>query len=780
MRAGRPPRRGPRPVRGRPSPPPSGSTPGTGHARWSPPTTSRSCVRGTIGGLPFAYARLRPDRQRTCRCRSAFPVLVDRLLTELAGAALPPDATWSSATPSPSSREPAARSPPRAAPTTEVVPGGPAPVADRARLLDRRSAEGRPERVGRGQRRPGRVRASSPPPSLLDAGPPAPAGRRAAAGAGACGLAWSWPARSLCSSPSGWWPGAAAAWAGASGGRPSLVRIVIAALLVAALLDAAVVRPADRVATMFLLDGSASLGAGGRAEAVDWVRSALGDHARRRRGRRRHASAATPGSSSTVQPDADLDQPSAQHRRQPHQPRQPPCASAGAVLPADARRRIVVVSDGRATDGDAAAEADRLREQGIDRRVPCRRPPGRGRPRRGRGRRPGVGSAEGESFDVDRRRSIGRRQPGRSSSPSSDGERRRRARRRPPRRPHRGAGSRRWPGAAVSAATRSRSSGSRRRRRRERRRLRRGAGRRPGVGAARRGHGGQRRRRWPRRCVAGGLVVDVIDVARPCRRSTGIAAYQAVVLVDVRRPPLTADQVATLAASTRDLGHGLVTLGGRPLLRPRRLPRHAARGAAAGHQRDHRPAAAPVAWPRCWPSTRRGRWASATAPSGQGQSSRLPGGVEKTDIARAAAARAIEALSEIDEVGVLAFNTQHEWLVDLQQLPSERGRPRGPRRHPARPAAPTCAAALATAAEQLRESSAPRCKHIILFTDGFTADRRVRRARRRGRGAVRRRGHHGVGDRHRRGRRRPSSRRSPRPAAAASTRAATSRRSRSS
>ena len=38
---------------------------------------------------------------------------------------------------------------------------------------------------------------------------------------------------------------------------------------------------------------------------------------------------------------------------------------AAAVLPTDARRRIVVVSDGRATQGDAAAEAERLAEAGI-------------------------------------------------------------------------------------------------------------------------------------------------------------------------------------------------------------------------------------------------------------------------------------------------------------------------------------------------------------------------------------------------------------------------------
>src|SRR5690606_3521915 len=52
----------------------------------------------------------------------------------------------------------------------------------------------------------------------------------------------------------------------------SLLRVGIAALL-----DRAVVRPADRVATVFLLDGSASLGAAGRAEAASFVRESLGE-----------------------------------------------------------------------------------------------------------------------------------------------------------------------------------------------------------------------------------------------------------------------------------------------------------------------------------------------------------------------------------------------------------------------------------------------------------------------------------------------------------------------
>src|SRR3970040_2139609 len=46
------------------------------------------------------------------------------------------------------------------------------------------------------------------------------------------------------------------------------------------------------------------------------------------------------------------------------------------------------------------------------------------------------------------------------------------------------------------------------------------------------------------------------------------------------------------------------------------------------------------------------------------------GGVNKTDISKAAAIRAVEVLSENDEVGVLAFSGGQKWVVPLQALPS--------------------------------------------------------------------------------------------------------------
>jgi hypothetical protein len=96
------------------------------------------------------------------------------------------------------------------------------------------------------------------------------------------------------------------------------------------------------------------------------------------------------------------------------------------------------------------------------------------------------------------------------------------------------------------------------------------------------------------------------------------------------------------------------------------------------------------------------------------------GGVNKTDISRSAAARSIAALSRNDEVGVLAFNTEERWLIDLQQLPAEEVVREGLGRMA--PAGGTdVRRSLTTAAEALRESKA-RLKHIVLFTDGFTAE----------------------------------------------------------
>ncbi|HEV7864974.1 MAG TPA: glutamine amidotransferase, partial [Acidimicrobiia bacterium] len=95
------------------------------------------------------------------------------------------------------------------------------------------------------------------------------------------------------------------------------------------------------------------------------------------------------------------------------------------------------------------------------------------------------------------------------------------------------------------------------------------------------------------------------------------------------------------------------------------------------------------------------------------------GGVTKTDIAKAGAARAVEALSASDQVGVLAFNTEQNFVIPLQTVPSKEVLDRGLGR--LTPAGGTdLRQPLKTAADALRGAKAS-LKHIVLFTDGFTA-----------------------------------------------------------
>ena len=69
--------------------------------------------------------------------------------------------------------------------------------------------------------------------------------------------------------------------------------VVVVLLLVGVFSDFAFDRPANRVATMFLIDASDSMGAVGKDDAVEWVRDALEAPTRRTRSRAWRCSAAT-------------------------------------------------------------------------------------------------------------------------------------------------------------------------------------------------------------------------------------------------------------------------------------------------------------------------------------------------------------------------------------------------------------------------------------------------------------------------------------------------------
>lgn len=205
-----------------------------------------------------------------------------------------------------------------------------------------------------------------------------------------------------------------------------------------------------------------------------------------------------------------------------------------------------------------------------------------------------------------------------------------------------------------------------------------------------------------------------------------LSVYSAAVVVDVDAETLTESHVRTLDAFVRDLGRGMVVIGGDQSF------------ALGGYADTDFEALLPVE-SEIEDAKREANVAEVllidTSESMgachcrpiEGQESTDPfsgepveGGVNKTDISRAGAARAIEALSANDEVGVLAFNGQRDWVIPLQSLPSEQVVTEG--LAGLFPTGETfITPALEEAANALREST-KQLKHIILFTDGFTVE----------------------------------------------------------
>ncbi len=668
-------------------------------------------VRGERQGRPFAYLGF-PLGQSNLALQVAFPILGDRLVGGLAGASLPPtDLRVGAALPLAGSAGGTVEGPGGA--RLVVPPGAAPPAADRPGFW-----------VVTDEGRPPRTVAVNPAPGESDLAPvdtlpveprPAAPGERAPRGEEPL-LAWL--AVVLL--------GVVAVETGLSRRRMGVgrrqgrlamgLRAGIAVLVIGALLGVELPRSRGRVATMFVVDASDSLGPAGRAEALSWAQEALaaqpggalagvalfGGDARLELTVQEEATLLTP----SVQVDADRTDLAGALRL------------AGAVLPADARRRVVVISDGRATEGDAAEEARRLADAGIavevhavtraggaDVAVTGLVAPSVARegealplvasvtatnagPARLTLRRDGAvveerlvdleaGANRIDLAQVAGASGLARYQVGVDASTDTVAEND-------------------TAFAAVQVEGPARVL------------VAEGA---PGEAAT-----------LAEALRAGGLPTDVVDAAAlpPLDQ---LATYRATVLVDVDIRSLAPAQVADLGVATRDLGRGLVVVGGERSY------------ALGGYLDSPLEALLPVVSDVLDPK-RRASVAEVLAIDTSGSMGAChcnegangmavggnfggEGGVNKTDISRSAAARSIAALSRNDEVGVLAFNTEERWMIDLQQLPAEDVVREGLGR--LSPAGGTdVREPLMTAAEALRASKA-KLKHIILFTDGFTA-----------------------------------------------------------
>ena len=666
-------------------------------------------LRAPFGERDFVYMGF-PLQHSTIWKEEAFPILGSRILTELAGAALPPGSVQVG-DPLPVQRDRDSKVKAPGGAITEVPAGTPVPRANRVGIWTIETV-GQPTRALAVNPAPGESDIK-PAPSLLaeerktEAGESLPRGQRSV-------LAWVvLPLLAIV----------IAEWllmrrrSGVGRGQfrvATALRLLVVLGLIGALLNLAWIRPANRVATMFVVDASDSLGATGKQAALDWVRQAIGDMPDDAL-----AGVALVGGDArlelTMQSDPVLRAASVQIDAS-RTNLADALRLAKAVLPTDARRRVVLVSDGRPTEGNVEEEADELRDDGVPVDVHVVE----------RASGPDVAVA---GVDVPNKVRMGEQIPVTATIIADQA------------------------GPAVVTLL---SAGEQL----DQRTVQLVAGenkvdfRVPATkqGVSRFqvrvatasdslsendvGYGAVHVEGPPKVLVleghdrAGGAVVDALRASgmtldvKPVAEMPPLDVlgtdYRSIILADVSADQLGAEQVAALTAATRDLGRGLLTLGGTQSYGP------------GGYLGSDLEKILPVISDILDPKRRQtvsqvlavdtsGSMDACHCSEGGQMRDRDRGGIKKTDIARAGAARAIEALSNSDSVGILGVDTEERWLMDLQQAPAEDLVTSGLRKITPTGSTTDLSKSLSTAAEALRKTRT-NLKHIILFTDGFVSD----------------------------------------------------------
>lgn len=156
-----------------------------------------------------------------------------------------------------------------------------------------------------------------------------------------------------------------------------------------------------------------------------------------------------------------------------------------------------------------------------------------------------------------------------------------------------------------------------------------------------------------------GARVEVTNPAGFPSRLPAIADFDAIVLNNVPSGLLSLDQLAALREATRALGRGLIVLGGTSSYGP---------GGYAGTLLEE---ALPVTV-KVTEGRQRQRVALLLIVDRSGSMSYDPlGGSSKIDMAKDAAVRAAGSLADGDFIGILAFDNEQQWIVEMTEITGE-------------------------------------------------------------------------------------------------------------
>ncbi len=206
--------------------------------------------------------------------------------------------------------------------------------------------------------------------------------------------------------------------------------------------------------------------------------------------------------------------------------------------------------------------------------------------------------------------------------------------------------------------------------------------------------------------------VSVGDATQVPADAAGFARYDLVVLSDISAVDLTPDQLAALASYVRDLGGGLLLMGGDRSLGP------------GGYGKTPIEEVSPVSFD-VKQERRRASLAEVIVVDYSGSMGASVGSRTKLDLANEAAVRSMELLGAGDRLGVMHVDTTVAWTVPLGEIKDREALARTVRGVGVGGGGIFVDLSLQTGYAALAKEKV-QLKHLLLFADGSDAEERTR------------------------------------------------------